>query len=236
MIPPRIVPMGDSAVVVQLEACIDPQVNARAISLAGRIRTAAVPGVRDVVPTYRSVAVYFDPLRTSYDALLGRLELESRSSPPSDEVKRAPIRIPVCYGGELGPDLESVAAHAGMPASDVVALHARIVYRVFMLGFAPGFGYMGIVDERIAAPRRSTPRVRVPAGSVGIAGQQTGVYPADAPGGWQLLGRTPLRPFRIDRPSPFLFAAGDSVQFVPIDRQEYDRLVRLEPDATEDRD
>jgi inhibitor of KinA len=225
---PRIVPIGDSAVVVEFDARIDPHVNDRAVSLAARMREAGIPGVRDVVPTYRSVAVYFDPLRTSYDELLARLEGEALVLPAPRTRPDVPMRIPVCYGGDFGPDLETVAAHARMNAADVIALHARVTYRVFMLGFAPGFAYLGIVDKRIAAPRRATPRVRVPAGSVGLAGQQTGVYPAAAPGGWQLIGRTPVRPFRLDMPSPFLFSPGDAVEFVPIGRDEYDRLVRLE--------
>jgi inhibitor of KinA len=133
------------------------------------------------------------------------------------------VRIPVCYGGDLGPDLASVASFAGMQEDDVVSAHAATTYRVFMLGFVPGFAYLGIVDERIAMPRHSTPRVRVPLGSVGIAGVQTGVYPAETPGGWQLIGRTPVKPFEPSRENPFLMKAGDSVQFYPIDRNEYDR-------------
>ena len=132
------------------------------------------------------------------------------------------MRIPVCYGGDLGPDLEEVASFAGMAEADVIRVHAGGTYRVFMLGFVPGFAYLGIVDQRIAMSRHATPRVRVPAGSVGIAGVQTGVYPAETPGGWQLIGRTPLKPFDPSRDEPFLLKAGDAVQFHPIDRAEYD--------------
>jgi inhibitor of KinA len=130
----------------------------------------------------------------------------------------------VCYGGDYGPDLADVASLAGMSPEEVVAVHAAVTYRVFMLGFLPGFAYMGVVDARIAAPRRANPRVRVPKGSVGIAGRQTGIYPLDAPGGWQLIGRTALEPFDIARPSPFLFKAGDCVRFVPVARTELERL------------
>jgi inhibitor of KinA len=136
---------------------------------------------------------------------------------------RPPVRIPVRYGEELGPDLEQVAAFGRMSQSDAIAFHAKPIYRVFMLGFVPGFAYLGIVDSRIAMPRRTTPRVRVPAGSVGIAGVQTGIYPAETPGGWHLIGRTPLKPFDALRPEPFLMKAGDSVQFYPIDRAEFER-------------
>jgi len=135
--------------------------------------------------------------------------------------------VPVCYGGELGPDLPSVAEFARMSPEEVVSIHAGATYRVFMLGFLPGFAYLGAVDERIAAPRQMTPRPRVRRGSVGIAGLQTGIYPADTPGGWQIIGRSPVSPFDLSRSAPFLFSAGDVVQFVPIDRAEYERLSRL---------
>ena len=219
----RIVPAGDSALIVEFEERIDPDVNARTIACAEGIQAARLAGVRDVVPTYRSVAVYFDPLRTDHDALLACLEREARRPPTAASAVRPPVRIPVCYGGELGPDLGGVASFAGMPEAEVVRVHAAAAYRVFMLGFVAGFAYLGIVDERIAMPRRATPRVRVPVGSVGIGGAQTGVYSAETPGGWQLIGRTPVKPFDPSRDDPFLMKAGDAVQFYPIDRLEYDR-------------
>jgi inhibitor of KinA len=224
----RIVPSGDSAIVVQLEARVAPEVNARAIRLAEAVQAAGIAGVRDVVPTYRSVAVFFDPLRTDYGGLVGWLERQADqlAEPPIEE--RPSISVPVCYEGELGPDLAAVAAFANMSPQDVITIHASATYRVFMLGFMPGFAYMGVLDPRIAMPRRSTPRVRVPCGAVGIAGLQTGIYPAETPGGWQLVGRTPLRPFDVTRPAPFLFQPGDAVRFVPIERDEYERMIRVD--------
>jgi inhibitor of KinA len=219
----RIVPAGESALVVEFEERIDPGINARAIACAETIQAAHLAGVRDVVPTYRSVAVYFDPLRTDHDALTAWLERAADQPLTPASAPREPIRIPVCYGGDLGPDLAEVASFAGIAESEVAQLHAGGSYRVFMLGFVPGFAYLGIVDARIAAPRHKTPRVRVPAGSVGIAGMQTGVYSADTPGGWQLVGRTPIKPFDPSRDDPFLMKAGDAVQFYAIDRDEYDR-------------
>lgn len=224
-LPYRIVPAGDSALIVEFEERIDPDVNARTIACAEAIQAASVAGVRDVVPTYRSVAVYFDPLRTDNDVLTACLEREAGQVPTAALVARTPVRIPVCYGGDLGPDLSGVASFAGMPQVDVVRVHTGGTYRVFMLGFVPGFAYLGIVDERIAMPRHATPRVRVPVGSVGIAGVQTGVYSAETPGGWQLIGRTPVKPFDSARADPFLMKAGDTVQFYPIDRAEFDRWV-----------
>ena len=220
----RIVPAGESALIVEFEERIDPVVNATTIGCADAIQAAAIPGVRDVVPTYRSVAIYFDPLRTDTDALLERITHEAERAGPGAVTTGTPVRIPVCYGGELGPDLPQVAAFARMSADEVVQLHAAAIYRVFMLGFVPGFAYLGMVDQRIAMPRRATPRVRVPAGSVGIAGVQTGIYPAETPGGWQLIGRTPTRPFDPSRADPFLMKAGDTVQFYAIDREAFDRL------------
>ena len=219
----RLVPAGDSALIVEFEERIDPAVNARAIALADAVRAAAIAGIRDVVPTYRSVAVYFDPLSTNYDALVASLE-RGAVQPFVEPPDRVPIRIPVCYGGDFGPDIARVAEFGHMKEGDVVAIHSSASYRVFMLGFVPGFAYMGIVDARIAVPRRSTPRVRVPQGSVGIAGAQTGVYPAETPAGWQLIGRTPVNLVDLSRAEPFLLKAGDAVQFFPVDRGQFDLL------------
>ncbi len=218
----RIVPAGDSALIVEFEERIDPAINARAIALAELIQAASIAGVRDLVPTYRSVAVFFDPLRTDYNTLIERLERGAAHEGPDLSSGREPIRIPVCYGGDLGPDLAAVAALGGVSPADAIAIHTGSTYRVFMLGFVPGFAYMGLVDPRIAAPRHATPRVRVPLGSVGIAGVQTGIYPAETPGGWQLIGRTPLKPFDAARAEPFLMKAGDAVRFHAISREEYE--------------
>jgi inhibitor of KinA len=222
----RLVFAGDSAIVIEFEERIDPAVSARTAALADAIVTEHIPGVRDVVPTYRSVTVYFDPLHAEpvrlsalCRDLAGRITRGERAS-------RDPVRIPVCYGGELGPDLPAVARFGGLAEDEVVRLHADATYRVMMLGFTPGFAYMGIVDTRIAAPRLETPRQRVPRGSVGIAKEQTGIYPSETPGGWQIIGRTPVRPFDLTRPDPFLLHSGDEVQFVPIAREDFDQLAR----------
>jgi inhibitor of KinA len=225
----RILPAGDSVLIVELEEEIDPAVNARAIAIADAVQTRHLAGVLDVVPTYRSVAVYFDPLRTDYDTLYALLEQQSADASSTAAAEKTPLRIPVCYGGDLGPDLEGIAAFSSLSADEVVRLHTTPTYRVFMLGFVPGFAYMGIVDGRIAAPRHSTPRVRVPAGSVGIAGVQTGIYPAETPGGWHIIGRTAVKPFDAERAEPFLLKAGDAVQFYAIDRAEFDAAMSDTP-------
>jgi KipI family sensor histidine kinase inhibitor len=219
---------GDSAIVVEFEERIDRAVNDRVLALVRSIEAAGLAGIRDVVPTYRSAAIYFDPLKTDVTGLLARLEVEAArpGGESAAETARAPIRIPVCYGTTFGPDLEEVAAFGRMNAEEVVSLHCGRTYRVFMLGFLPGFAYHAPVDERIAAPRLAAPRARVPAGSVGIAGTQTGIYPSESPGGWKLIGRTPVKPFDERRTEPFLLKAGDQVEFYPVDEAVYRDLAR----------
>jgi len=219
-----IVDAGDAAVVIEFEERIDPVISTRCAALARRIGTEHLAGVRDVVPTYRSVAVYFDPLAISHAQLTAAIEGIAEEVPAGDQSPGRRIRVPVCYGGEHGPDLAAVASFARVSEEEVVKLHSQTPYRVMMLGFTPGFAYMGTVDARIAAPRLQTPRLTVPRGSVGIAKEQTGIYPADTPGGWQIIGRTPLRPFDLSRADPFLLHSGDDVQFVPITAAEFDAV------------
>jgi KipI family sensor histidine kinase inhibitor len=178
------------------------------------------------VPTYRSVTVHFDPLHWDSATLTDRLAALPR--PGSSETESIGIlhSIPVLYGGEWGPDLDDVAAFAGLHPTQAASLHASVRYRVYMLGFSPGFPYLGLVSERLAMPRLSTPRSRVPVGSVGIADRQTGIYPTVTPGGWRLIGRTPIMLYRKTGPDHFLLRPGDQVQFMPIDRDEFDRLNR----------
>ena len=212
----QIVSAGDAALIVKFVERIDPLVNARAIALADRLRAAAPAGVQDVVPTFRSVAVYFNPLLTDHNRLLDEVRRLAAADLDSDAQSREPIEIPVHYGGTFGPDLADVAQFANTTEAEVVRLHTATTYRVFMLGFVPGFAYMGTVDRRIAAPRRQTPRTAVPAGSVGIAGPQTGIYPSAMPGGWQLIGRTAIKPFDLSRADASLFSPGDTVRFVAV--------------------
>lgn len=220
-----IIPAGDAVLLVAFDERLDAAINARVVWCAEELRQAQVPGVRDIVPAFHSIAVYFDPLRTDVDRLTGRLETTAAASRSATVTTRPVREVPVCYGGIYGPDLEAMGEATGLPAEEIIRLHAAPEYRVFMVGFTPGFAYMGPVDPRIAVPRRATPRVRVPVGSVGIAGQQTGIYPSETPGGWMLIGRTPVRPFQPARREPFLLKPGDAVRFVPIDADEYRRLV-----------
>ncbi len=213
----RIRECGDSMLLVEFEPVIDPIVNERAIALAARLRDRRARGVRDVAPGYCTVGVHFDPLQTDLAALETAIAAEASVVEMLDDLPaRPPIEISVNYGGEDGPDLEAVAERSGCTPAEVIERHAERTYRVYMLGFVPGFAYMGRVDSRIASPRHRVPRERVPAGSVGIAGAQTGVYPVASPGGWQLIGRTERVMFDPNRDQPSLLAPGDLVKFVPL--------------------
>jgi inhibitor of KinA len=200
---------------VELEPAIDPVVNERAILLAVRLRDRKARGVLDIAPGYCTLGVHYDPLQTDLAALEQAIEREFAALESLEAVaERSAIEIPVTYGGEHGPDLDAVAAHAGCSASEVIRRHSERTYRVYMLGFVPGFAYMGRVDPSIAMARHRVPRERVRAGSVGIAGLQTGVYPVDSPGGWQLIGHTSTVMFEPERDKPSLLSAGDWVRFV----------------------
>jgi inhibitor of KinA len=216
MSPGRIVTLGDSCLSIQLEGTIDPLVNAQCVALATSLERLALAGVRDVVPSYNAVTVHFDPRVIDRRALAAEISSLDRSSSRTPGVQGRLVEVPVTYGGEAGPDLAAVAEFAHCTEADVVQLHTAAPYRVYMLGFLPGFAYMGPVDARIAMPRLDTPRLRVSAGSVGIAGTQTGIYPCETPGGWRVIGRTALKLFDATRAEPFLVRAGDRVKFVPV--------------------
>lgn len=217
----RLRPAGDAAWFIELPDRLDAEVNARAIAIARRVEHAALAPVTDVVVGYRSVMVYVEPLANG-DPSLARAIEQIALAPPAPQIdSTVEIIVPVCYGGEFGPDLDDVAAFANLRADEVVERHARAEYRVYMIGFVPGFAYMGTVDPAIAAPRRTSPRLRVPAGSVAVANGQTGIYPAETPGGWNIVGRCPIKPYDPARREPFLFRPGDRVRFRAIAAGEY---------------
>jgi KipI family sensor histidine kinase inhibitor len=201
---------------VEWEQVVDPEVNERAIRVASRLQARLGHVVRDIVPSYCSVGIHFDPLLTDLSALERVVQEEAARAATADATdERRQLEIRVRYGGDAGPDLDAVAAWASCSPADVVEMHAARAYRVYMLGFVPGFAYMGRVDSRIAAPRHRVPRDAVAAGSVGIAGEQTGVYPISTPGGWQIIGRTDAVMFDPARTPASLLRPGDLVRFVP---------------------
>lgn len=213
----RIAPAGDAALLAEWPPRIDPVLNGRAVAL-GRALARHRTDLRDVVVGYASVTLYFDPLVT--DAASLQADIVALEADLADAVATEGRlhEIQVSYGGADGPDLPEVADAAGMTEREVIARHTAVTYRVYMLGFMPGFAYMAPLDPRIVAGRRAVPRARVPAGSVAIAAGQTGIYPVETPGGWQIIGRTTVKPFDPDRADPFLFEAGDRVRFHPADR------------------
>jgi len=231
--PPRLLPAGDSALLIEFGDEIDPAINAQVHALARTLSEHPLPGLGEPVPTYRSVLLHYDPLQLSFTevtALAGEALARMKTRPrPEPRV----VEIPVCYGGEFGPDLEFVARHNDLSPEEVIRLHSTTLYPVYMLGFSPGFAYLGGVPKAIATPRLSTPRTEVPAGSVGIAGEQTGIYPIATPGGWQLIGRTPLRLFDPQRDPPALLRPGDRVRFIPIDPDRFAALWEQEWGAEE---
>jgi len=212
----RYLPVGDCALTVEVGDDIAPEINAvvRALTLA--LEQQKIPGVRECVPTYRSLMVLYDPTAILFHELIEQIKQAETSLPSFAPPPARIIEIPVRYGGEFGADIGTVAAHNHLSEDDVIALHSGRDYLVYMLGFTPGFCYLGGLDERLETPRLEVPRPRIPAGSVGIAGKQTGIYPIDSPGGWQLIGWTPLRMFDPQREPPVLVNAGDVVRFVPI--------------------
>jgi inhibitor of KinA len=221
----RILAQGEQGIVVELGQVIDPDLNARVHALARAVSARLGPEVLEVVPAYASLLVLHDPLRVPRARLVRRIErlaAEVGEAPAPGPVRV--VRIPVCYGGELGPDLPDVARHAGLAAEEVIALHAAPVYRVYMMGFTPGFPYLGGLSPRLACPRLESPRTRIPGGSVAIGGVQTGIYPVESPGGWRLVGRTPVRLFDPGQAAPFLLAAGDGLRFAPVSREDFDAL------------
>lgn len=219
--PPRYLIAGEAAVVVEFGDAIDPAINRRVRDLFLAVERARPEGVRDLVPTYRSLLVSYDPLLTTFDALAARLAALEAHVPDAPVPPPRVVEIPTCYGGEFGPDLGVVAGHAHLAEDEVVAIHSGTDYLVYMMGFSPGFTYLGGMSERIAAPRLKTPRTAIPAGSVGIAQQQTGIYPVESPGGWQLIGRTPVSLFDPSRRPPVVVEAGDYIRFVPVTLDEY---------------
>lgn len=216
---------GDTSLSAEFGNEISETINAQIRAFTIALEKSDISGIVELVPTYRSCMIHYDPGAISYAALVKRLEgliggLDAIEIPPSDV-----LEVPVLYGGEeMGPDLAFVAEHAGLSEREVIDLHTSTEYLIYMLGFTPGFTYLGGMSAKLETPRLKQPRVKIPAGSVGIAGKQTGVYPIDSPGGWQLIGRTPVKMYDPNRETPILPKAGQYIKFRAIERTEYDEI------------
>jgi len=213
---PRIVPLGDSAVLIQLGDEIDLTINQRVHALANLITASSIDGIIETVPAYATLLVHYDPLMLSFAQIKNHLLTKLSQAQENETRKPRLVEVSVQYGGEFGIDLESVASHLRLSVEDVIRIHSEKTYTVYMMGFTPGYPYMGKLDDAIIMPRLETPRTKVPAGTVAIAGSQTGIYSIESPGGWNLIGWTPLKLFDPESNSPFLFAPGDEVKFAPI--------------------
>ena len=221
---PRFLPGGDKAIFVEFGDGVDPEVNRRVWHLMLATQKARIPGVIEMVPTYRSLLVYFEPLQIRAQKLQETLYSLVRQLVESELPKPKLVEIPTVYGDECGPDLQFVASYNNLNVSEVVQIHTATPYLIYMIGFMAGFPYLGGMSPRIATPRLETPRMKIPAGSVGIAGSQTGIYPAESPGGWRLIGRTPLQLFDPSQEPPALFQAGDYLIFVSITPEEFSNI------------
>jgi len=222
---PKFLACGDTALSVEFGDRVDPQLSALVLALDRRLAAARVPGVVEAVPTFRALMVHYDPLVASQQQVRAALERLMRDLVAIDAGGRL-WTLPVCYEGEMAPDLEEVAARTGLAPDDVIACHSSVTYRVYMIGFLPGYPYMGQLPAQLHLPRRENPRIKVPMGSVSIAVDQTSIYSFASPGGWNLIGRTPMRLFDPRRNDWALLEPGDRVRFEPIAREKFDALDR----------
>ena len=221
---PRILPTGDRALTVELGNEIDEHINARLMGLIQTLSDERIKGIEEYVPSFRAVLIHYNPAVISYEKMVG---LVNRAlSVPFHEMThhRRCVNVPVCYDRQYGPDIDDVAKHAGISVEEVIKIHTSKPYLVYMLGFQPGFPYLGGLDERIHTPRLETPRVKLEAGSVGIGGAQTGIYPMESPGGWRIIGVTPVRCYNPDKDRPIPYKAGDHIRFVPVSKEEFASL------------
>jgi inhibitor of KinA len=219
----RFLSAGDTAMVVEFGDRIDRALSDRVLRLGTKVRAAALPGVVEAVPTYRSLMVHYDPLQTDHASLEGRLAAMLRDEEGAGGEARL-WRVPACYEAAYAPDLEDVAQRAGLSTQEVVGLHTGTLFHVYMIGFVPGYPYMGDLPEALVLPRRADPRIRVPAGSIAIASTMTAIYPLESPGGWHLIGTTPICLFDARLPRPALFSPGDKLRFEPIGASQFDEI------------
>lgn len=221
-------PLGDQAIVIEVGTTINEETQKHILAVSSFLEANPPQWMSEYIPAFTTISVVYNPLLITYEEAKNELASLLKNTEDIDVPCPRTIEIPVCYGGDHGPDLEFVAQHNGLSPDEVIAIHTGTSYTVHMIGFAPGFPYLGGMSEKIAAPRRESPRVTIPERSVGIAGNQTGVYPISTPGGWQLIGRTPARLFLPDHEIPSLLRAGDIIVFRRITAEEYQTLEEKE--------
>lgn len=233
----RMIPYGEAGIMIQFGNQISPDIHQQVAALSSYLDQHPFPGMKEYIPAFTSVTIFFDPwvvrqtmpagvgslISASYDRMVYHFEQVLKNLGKGHDFEPEKVIIPVCYGGDFGPDLEYVAEYNGLTPEEVVRIHSEGEYLVYMIGFSPGFPYLGGMSQKIATPRRSTPRLKIPAGSVGIAGDQTGAYSIESPGGWQLIGQTPLDLFRPEAEPPILLKSGNIIQFQPITLEEYEQ-------------
>lgn len=223
----KFLPAGDKSLIIEFGDSISPEINKKIRNMYIALEKSNLEGLSEMIPTYRSLLISYNPLKLKYSNLCEKLREYEENLNDADSEPAKVVKIPTVYGGEYGPDMEFVAQHNDLSVDEVINIHSSQNYLIYMLGFTPGFPYLGGMSEKIETPRLKTPRTKIPGGSVGIAGKQTGIYPIDSPGGWQLIGRTPVKLYDPFAEPPVLLNAGDYVRFVPIDEKEYKSILKL---------
>lgn len=212
---------GDSALIVEFGQEINPRINGKVRAFVALLKEQYIEGVTDILPTFRSVMISYDPRFILFNDIKEQVQKLVKTTEIRKMEKKKIIEIPVCYGGVYGPDMAYVMEHTNLTQEEVITLHTNPEYLIYMLGFLPGFAYLGGLDQRLVTPRLATPRMKIDAGCVGIGGEQTGIYPLDSPGGWQIIGKTPIKPYDPNREEPFLYEAGHFIRFKPITESQY---------------
>jgi len=218
---------GDKGLVVEFGNEINEETNTKVRNLYLAVQKSQIAGIYEMIPTYRSLLIQYNPIEIEVNKLVEKLTEIENSLDSIDLPKPRIIEIPTIYGGEFGEDIKFVSEHNGISEDEVIKIHSSVDYRIYMLGFSPGFPYLGGMSKKIETPRLKIPRTKIPAGSVGIAGKQTGIYPMDSPGGWQLIGRTPIKLYDPKSQTPIILQAGDYLRFAPIEKDEYDNITDL---------
>ena len=228
----KLMAAGDQVLVAEFGDQIDERINDQVHALAAKIEGQNIPGIGEVVPTFRSLLVYYDSYRLSYEETAGTIRRLAEHLETEKAAKKRIYQIPCCYGARFGQDLANMEKLTGLDRQEIIEIHSSVDYKVYMMGFLPGFAYLGGLDERIHVPRLKTPRLKISRGAVGIGGSQTGIYPMDSPGGWQLMGETPIDMYDPNREQPVLVQAGDYIRFVPISIMDYYDIRRAALDGT----